>query len=160
MKDVVHRWFVPVLYTVLWVLGLYLSQYMSDIFTAFGPTQIEIFSFAIIFVIFFVELIVMMLDTYMTVGAYALSPKFILFTCVFMALFVVFLYFIVGFFAATLDNSDDVLKNAIIKILILSAIMKLLEGLIQNNPQWFLEKVQTTQINIEKRNYVNRDIEL
>ena len=133
---------------------------MSDIFTAFGPTQIEIFSFAIIFVIFFVELIVMMLDTYMTVGAYALSPKFILFTCVFMALFVVFLYFIVGFFAATLDNSDDVLKNAIIKILILSAIMKLLEGLIQNNPQWFLEKVQTTQINIEKRNYVNRDIEL
>lgn len=160
MKDVVHRWFVPVLYTVLWVLGLYLSQYMSDIFTALGPTQIEIFSFAIIFVIFFVELIVMMLDTYMTVGAYALSPKFILFTCVFMALFVVFLYFIVGFFAATLDNSDDVLKNAIIKILILSAIMKLLEGLIQNNPQWFLEKVQTTQINIEKRNYVNRDIEL
>ena len=153
MKDVVHRWFVPVLYTVLWVLGLYLSQYMSDIFTAFGPTQIEIFSFAIIFVIFFVELIVMMLDTYMTVGAYALSPKFILFTCVFMALFVVFLYFIVGFFAATLDNSDDVLKNAIIKILILSAIMKLLEGLIQNNPQWFLEKVQTTQINIEKRNF-------
>lgn len=160
MKDIVHRWIVPALYTALWVLGLYLSQYMSDIFTTFGPTQIEIFSFAIIFVIFFVELIVMMFDTYMTVGAYALSPKFILLTCVFMALFVVFLYFIFGFFAATLDNSDSVLKNAIIKILILSAIMKLLEGLIQNNPQWLLEKVQTTQINKEKRNYVNRDIEL
>ena len=158
MKDIVHKWIVPALYTALWTLGLYVSQYINDIFPAFGSTQIEVFSFAVFFIIFFVELIVMMLDTYMTIEAYALSPRFILFTCVFMTLFVVFLYFIVSFFAATLENSDNVLKSTIIKILILSTLMKLLEMLVQNNPKWLLEKVQTAQINRGKRRYVNRDI--
>lgn len=160
-KDIVHKWIVPVLYASLWASGLYLSQNIDVIFpflTSFESTQIEIFSFAIVFVIFFIELIIMLLDTYMTIGSYTLSPKFILFMCVFMILFVIFLYLIVGFSAAKMDNSDNVINNAFTEILILSTLMKLLEILIQNNPQWLLEKIQTTQINTEKRNYVNRNI--
>lgn len=158
-KDNVHKWIVPVLYTAIWTLGLYTSQFLSDIYP-FGPIQIKVFSFAFIFVIFFVEFIIMLFDTYLTTGAYTISPRFILVMCVVMSLFVFFFHFIINFFAVSLGNQDEVIVKSITKILVLSSLMKLLEMLIQNNPKWFMEMVQTTQINREERKFINRSIEL
>ena len=158
-KSCVHKWIIPILYTAIWTFGLYVSQFVNDIYTV-EPIPIKVFSFAFVFIIFFVEFIVMLLDTYLTAGAYTISPKFILVMCGVMSLFVLFFHFIIVFFTTSIGNSDDGIAKAIIKILVLSSLMKLLEMLIQNNPKWFMEMVQTTQINREHRKYTYRNIKL
>lgn len=139
-RDCIHQYIVPGLHAVLWSAALYFSFSLisneSKDASQVPDNLIEAMQFISIFIVLFLEILIVLLDIYVTCKANYLSPKFILFTI--LLLFIVIVTSICSCIAITDINTITTKCNFLLYIIISSAILKLIENLLINNIKWYI----------------------
>lgn len=127
----VHRWIVPLLYAVLWAAALIFAQNVTDFFPTENEGIIEVIQFSVIFVTLFLEILIMLIDIYVSNKANYLAPVFILFAVLLLA---ILLGTAVSIGVAAVKNIVDALPW----VLVFSSTLKLIENLLINNTHWYI----------------------
>lgn len=127
----IHSWIVPLLHAALWATALFFAQNVIDFFPKAKEDTVEIVQFSAVFVVLFVEILVVLIDVYVVNKANYLAAKFILFV---VALFAVLLCTVVSVGIAAVEN----VVASLPWVLFFSSMLKLLENLLINNIQWYV----------------------
>lgn len=75
--DFSHRWIIPVLHATLWGTALYGAQKAYLVIGSTDEEKIALFQFGTIFVVLFIEILIVMLDVYMEQKANYFASKFL-----------------------------------------------------------------------------------
>lgn len=154
-RDFIHGWIVPVLHAVLWIAALFLSLKAKEILPIDDDKTKEAVQFISIFIVLFLEILIVLFDIYVSCKANYLSPKFIVFTIA--LLFVLIFTSVCSCMAITDMKGID--TNCILSCIILSsAALKLIENLLANNTKWYI--ITDPQIRDARGIYTRRQINL
>lgn len=136
-QKIVHKYVVPALYAMIWVIGLYLSQNPSIIIRCLDETIANEVAFALIFVVFLAEFVLSLLDLYsINTKKVHLSMNFILICC---AVIVIMSVLFCSLFYHAIANLSGLSITTMWWIIITSTLLKFLETFIQNNIQCFIK---------------------
>lgn len=136
-SGLVHTWIIPGLHAALWAAGLYCALRAEDIFSCFNLDNqgIEIIKFLAIFLVLFFEVIIVLLDIYVTQKANYLAPKFILFVIL------LFMGFIgTTIFAGVAFATQGGSIRPLLWVIAFSSAVKFIENLLVNNLDWYIIK--------------------
>lgn len=159
---VFHKKAVPAFYAVMWFFGLLFSIKAKEIFHVTNENIILVLSLTVIFSVFFLELIVMLIDLYSksimensdSGGAKHLSMSFVLIMCAILFIVIFLFIYIIVFVIHTLENNTGNTNLALVVILIASTILKYIEIFVQNNSGKYIYSYEQLQAGAtyEKRN--------
>lgn len=155
LEDLIHEWIVPVLHAILWAAALWFSQRVKDILPAANAETIEALQFISIFVVLFLEILIVLFDLYVSCRAIYLSPKFILFM---IALLFVLIFTSVCSCISIMEIKEITTNRILPFIILSSAALKLIENLLVNNKGWYI--VTDPQIRDARGIYTRRYIRL
>lgn len=127
-----HRWIIPILHATLWVTGLFFTLQADSIFS-YDCNRIKIIQFLTIFVILFLEVMITLLDLYVSRKAYYLASTFILFT-ILILIVVIGTAISAGFAFVSGENFG----LPLLAVLLFSSSLKLIETLLVNNQRWYI----------------------
>lgn len=132
----VHNWIVPILHAVLWATGLLFAQLAKNFFTEASNEEIEVIQFLAIFVILFLEVIIVLLDIYVVQRANYLNPRFILFV-------IVILIAMLGtaISAAMAFTPYVNMSKMLLYVIVFSSALKFTENLLLNNSSWYIVRI-------------------
>ena len=83
--DFSHHWIIPVLHATLWGTALYVAQKAGHVLGSTDGEKIALFQFGTIFVVLFLEILIVMLDVYIEQKANYFASKFLVFIVVLLA---------------------------------------------------------------------------
>jgi hypothetical protein len=147
----VHSLIIPFLHAALWAAGLYCTIEAEGIFHNNSSDEIEIIKFLTIFVVLFLEVMIVLLDLYVSQKANYISPIFILFVIV-LLISIVGTAISAGF--AFAPNGNSILP--LIWVLAFSSLLKFIENLLVNNLDWYIIKIP--KIFDARGFYINREL--
>ncbi len=137
-----YKWFIPITYTIIWLFGLYVTLSIRGFLLNYSnieETNIDIAASTIsifaIFVVFFLELIVMLTNIYITHKANSLAPKFLL--IIGFILFLVIVLVITLVLMSILSTSQK--SFFLYVLLVVSPLLKLTSSFIEENQAWFID---------------------
>lgn len=150
-SEFVHSWIIPLLHAMLWATGLYLTLKTEDIFSSANEDDIVIVKFLAIFIVLFLEILIVLLDVYVSQKANYLATRFILFA---ISLFVV----IVGttICAGLALTAPQQSFQPLLGVLVFSSILKFLENRLLNNLDSYI--IKTPQIYDARGLYIGRTL--
>ena len=150
-SGLVHSWIIPAIHAALWAAGLYCALEAEDIFSCFNLDNkgIEIIKFLAIFLVLFFEVIIVLLDIYVTQKANYLAPKFILFVILLLMGFIG-----TTIFAGVAFASKESPICSLLWVLAFSSAVKFIENLLVNNLDWYI--IKTPDIFDARGIYISR----
>lgn len=157
-----HQKIVPGLYALMWFFGLLFSINSEKIFDITNGDIIHVVSLVIIFSIFFLELIVMLMDLYSVATEESfesgetryISIKFIPIVCIVLFIILSLFVYIIIYIIQILEHRANDVGQVIIWILVASTILKYIELFVQNNKNKYInsyKKLETSK-EYKKRN--------
>lgn len=147
----VHSWIIPILHAVLWATGLLFAQLAKDIFNEASYEDLEVIQFLAIFLVLFLEVLIVMFDIYVVQKANYLTPRFIIFMAIILIAMVGTT--ISGGLAFTPYVN---ISKMLIYVLVFSSALKLIENLLINNPHWYI--VRFPDIFDARGTYISRQL--
>lgn len=87
--DFSHHWIIPVLHATLWGSALYVAQKAGYVLGSTDDEKIALFQFGTIFVVLFLEILIVMFDVYIEQRANYFAPKFLIFIVVLLATLII-----------------------------------------------------------------------
>ncbi len=133
---IIHSWLIPVLHAVLWAIALLFAQQPQAILqTNFDENILKIFLFGSIFIVLFLETIIVLTDIYIENHTNYLNPRFVLYVVVlFIALVVTFTSVRFAISGETIYKVSDML----LWIILSSSLVKFLENFLMNNTKLYI----------------------
>ena len=132
----VHSWIIPILHAVLWATGLLFAQLAKDIFNEASHEDLEVIQFLAIFLILFLEVLIVMFDIYVVQKANYLTPRFIIFMAI---IFIAMVGTTISGGLAFTPYTN--ISKMLIYVLVFSSTLKLIENLLMNNPHWYIVRI-------------------
>lgn len=150
-SGIVHCWIIPLLHAALWATGLFCALKVEEIFLCQNSEGIEMIKFLAIFIILFGEVMVVLIDIYVSQKANYLAPTFILFVII---LLMVIVGTAISAGVALASNSSTI--EPFLGVLMFSSLLKFIENLLVNNTNWYIVRIPT--IYDARGIYVNRTL--
>lgn len=132
LNSVIHSWVIPTLHMVLWGMALTFAQY-ADVWLQDFENYIDIIQFSVVFVVFFMEILIVLGDIYVSYNTDFFKPRFVIYSILFIGLILV-----TGFSTVCAVLTEVVynqMGNWLWIIIIVSSVLKLAENLLQNNKE-------------------------
>lgn len=152
--DFSHHWIIPVLHATLWGSALYVAQKAGHVLGSTDDEKIALFQFGTIFVVLFLEILIVMFDVYIEQRANYFAPKFLIFIVVLLATLITTAVYTI---LAIIGTKNINMTNVLFGIMIFSSVLKLLEVLLQNNSWWYV--VKASDIIEANDSYTRRDLQ-
>lgn len=155
------KMFVPFTKAMLWAFGLYITISIKNLLEQFSsiPQQKmgfaeDMLSISVIFMVFFFELIVMLINIYIKHKANYIAPRFVLLFggVLFLVIALLAILVFMLFFSKQTLNSGMILFT----ILILSSLLKFIGSFIEENESWFI--VTETEIFDRRGIFIEREV--
>lgn len=131
-NSVMHSWIIPILHMVLWGGALIFAQ-CADVWLGDFQDYMDIIQFSVVFVVFFMEILIVLGDIYVSYNTDFFKPRFVIFSILFNGLILV-----TGVSTACAVLTEVVynqMGNWLWIIIIVSSVLKLAENLLQNNKE-------------------------
>lgn len=132
LNSVIHSWVIPTLHMVLWGMALTFAQY-ADVWLQAFENYIDIIQFSVVFVVFFMEILIVLGDIYVSYNTDFFKPRFVIYSILFIGLILVTGFSIVC--AVLTEVVYNQMGNWLWIIIIVSSVLKLAENLLQNNKE-------------------------
>lgn len=147
----VHSWIIPILHAVLWATGLLFAQLAEDFFSEASKEEIEVVQFLAIFVVLFLEVMIVLFDIYVVQRANYLTPRFIIF------MIIIFIAMVGTTICGGLAFTPYVNTfKMLIYVVTFSSVLKLIENLLANNSNWYI--VRIPDIFDARGSYISRQL--
>lgn len=154
LNSVIHSWVIPTLHMVLWGMALTFAQY-ANVWLKDFSNYMDVIQFGAVFVVFFLEIIIVLGDIYVSYQTDFFTPRFVI-----SSIILVVLILITGFSTACAVLTEVVynqMGNWLWIIIIVSSVLKLAENLLQNNKEHLIFTCASLY-NISVETYKERDL--
>lgn len=135
-NSIMHSWGTPLLHMLLWAMALIITQNAEDWFSKFKE-YMDIIQFGLVFIVFFVEIVITLIDAYVARESENIASTFILFSAIMLLLVLVTAISVV---CAIIKMADGNIERCLQVVIVTSSILKLIEILLANNGNWFAVK--------------------
>lgn len=142
------------MHATLWGTALYVAQKAGHVLGSTDDEKIALFQFGTIFVVLFLEILIVMLDVYIEQKANYFASKFLVFIVVLLATLITTVIYTIF---AIIGTKNINMTNVLFEIMIFSSVLKLLEVLLQNNSWWYV--VKASDIIEANDSYTRRDLQ-
>lgn len=138
-----HAWCIPLLHALLWGIALYFAQNATDILGTENQSVLSTAQFGAVFLVLFLEIVIVLLDAYVNYKAHDLASGFIIFVVLLLSVLV---FTVVSVFLSIIKGENGNWgAAAVLWVIAFSSALKFLEVLLSNNiERWYIVPTPTT----------------